>query len=149
MASRLWSSAGFWRGVAAAAVVAAAVVGFLGRPVPVADPYELIATVTPITGDVQLVVFVDRQAHVLRFTRLAGDAPPGRSFELWLLPEGETVPQSLGVVPAELRFGVTVPDELAVRVGPGTQILVSDEAEGGSQTGVPGPVVAGGSLNEV
>ena len=38
---------------------------------------------------------------LLRFTRLAGSAAPGRSFELWLLPEGETVPASLGVVPAD------------------------------------------------
>ena len=62
---------------------------------------ELIATVTPITGDVQLVAFVDRQAALLRVHPAGGDAPPGRSFELSLLPEGETVPQSLGVVPAE------------------------------------------------
>ena len=150
LASRLWGSAGLWRGVAAAAVVAAVAVGLLAPFGRRATPPELVATVAPAVGQVQLVAVLDREAGILRMTRLAGEAPPGQSLELWLLPEGEPVPASLGVVPAEARFAVAVPPALLGRVAAGTAILVSQEAAGGSPTGLPqGPVLASGALAEL
>jgi anti-sigma-K factor RskA len=153
LAARLWRSAALWRGVAAAAVLAAAVFGYLARPVPDAGvpvAPELVATVAPAVGDVQLVALLDREAGLLRFTRLAGDPAPGRSLELWILPEGESVPASLGLVPAEPRFAVPIPAGVAPRVGQGTLILVSDEIEGGSPTGLPqGSVLASGAIAEL
>jgi len=144
---RLWGSAGLWRAVAAAAVVLAVV---LGRPAPDVGAPELVATVSPTVGDVQLVALVDRAAGLIRFTRLAGEAPPGRSFELWLLPEGETVPESLGLIPTETRFSVPIPTAYAASVGPGSQILVSNEVEGGSTSGEPElPPIAGGAVSEL
>ena len=134
--------------MAAAAVVALGVL--LGRPAPPpeAEAPDLVATVAPTVGDVQLVALVDRDAGVIRFTRLAGSAPPGGSLELWVLPEGATAPASLGVVPAEQRFSVPIP--AAGRVGAGAAILVSAEAEGGSPTGQPqGPVLASGAVSEL
>ena len=133
-------------------MAAAAVVGLgvlLGRPAPPpeAEAPDLVATVAPTVGDVQLVALVDRDAGVIRFTRLAGSAPPGGSLELWVLPEGATAPASLGVVPAEPRFSVPIP---AGGVGAGAAILVSAEAEGGSPTGQPqGPVLASGAVSEL
>jgi anti-sigma-K factor RskA len=145
--ARLWGSAGLWRAVAAAAVIAAVV---LGRPAPETEAPELVATVAPTVGDLQLVALLDRDAGLIRFTRLAGEAPQGRSFELWLLPEGATAPESLGIIPAEARFSVPIPASFAADVGPGTQILVSNEVEGGSPTGVPSlPPVAGGAVSEL
>ncbi len=121
-----------------------------GLPLRQAALPDLVATVAPTVGDVQLVALLDREAGVLRFTRVAGAAPPGQSLELWLMPEGETVPVSLGVVPAEARFAVTLPAALAGRVAPGAAILVSQEAEGGSPTGLPqGPVLASGAISEL
>ena len=149
--ARLWASAALWRGVAAAVGAAAVAVAVLGPPARRAEAPELVATVAPTVGnDVQLVALLDRDAGVLRFSRVAGAAPPGQSLELWLLPEGETVPASLGVVPAEARFAVPLPPALAARVAPGTAILVSQEAEGGSPTGLPqGPVLASGAISEL
>ena len=135
--------------MAAAAVIA---LGFAPRPAgPAAGALpDLVATVAPTVGDVQLVALVDRPAGVIRFTRLAGSAPPGQSLELWVLPEGATAPASLGVVPAEARFTVPIPADYAERVGPGTAILVSAEAPGGSPTGQPqGPVLASGAVSEL
>ena len=150
LAERIWRSAALWRGVAAAAVAAAVAIGVFGLPGQRQALPELVATVAPTVGDVQLVALLDREAGVLRFTRVAGNAPPGQSLELWLLPEGETVPASLGVVPAEVRFAVSLPAALAGRVAPGTAILVSQEAEGGSPTGLPqGPVLASGAISEL
>ena len=122
----------------------------LGRPAPEVGAPELVATVSPTVGDVQLVALVDRAAGLIRFTRLAGEAPPGRSFELWLLPEGETVPESLGLIPTETRFSVPIPTAYAASVGPGSQILVSNEVEGGSTSGEPElPPIAGGAVSEL
>lgn len=149
-AARLWDSVALWRGVAAAGVAAAVAVAVLGLPGPGGEPPALVATVAPTVGDVELIALLDRDAGVLRFTRVAGVAPPGQSLELWLLPAGAMAPTSLGVVPVEARFTVALPEALARRVTPGAAILVSQEAEGGSPTGLPqGPVLASGAVSEL
>ena len=148
--ARLWGSAPLWRGVAAAAIVGLLTLGYFGLNRPEVGQPELVATVNPISGNVQLVALVDREAGLLRFSRLAGEPAPGRSLELWLLPSGETVPAPLGLVPAESRFAVPIPAGFSARVGPGAQILVSDEVAGGSPTGLPqGAVLAGGAIGEL
>lgn len=158
LAARLWDSAGLWRGVAAVAVVAGVaatlLLGDLGRA-PVAEA-PLVATVAPAASApagveaVQMVALLDRQSGRVRFTRIAGAAPAGSSLELWILPEGQTSPASLGVVPAESEFTVALPPALAAQVAPGTAILVSLEAEGGSPTGqAQGPVLASGAIGAI
>jgi anti-sigma-K factor RskA len=151
LAERLWGNVALWRGVAAAAVTAAVVAGLLGRPPQPEETRPLVATVAPAApaaDSVQLVALLDSEAGLLRFTRIAGAAPPGSSLELWVMPEGAAAPASLGVVPAEERFNVPVPAGIAV--SPGTAILVSLEAEGGSPTGQPqGPVLAQGAISEL
>jgi anti-sigma-K factor RskA len=148
LAARFWGNIALWRGVAAAAALAAVALAVTGVPLRRAEVPDLVATVAPTVGDVELVALLDRAAGTLRFTRIAGSAPAGQSLELWLLPEGETVPVSLGVIPVEQRFAVPLPAALAGRVAPGTEIMVSQEAEGGSPTGLPqGPVRASGSIS--
>ena len=149
LAARLWDSVGLWRGVAAAAVVAAVAVGLFGRPPAPEVAPPLVATVAPAApaaDSVQFVALLDREAGLLRFTRIAGAAPAGSSLELWVMPEGAAAPASLGVVPSEERFSLPVPPGIAV--APGTAIIVSLEAEGGSPTGQPqGPVLAQGAIS--
>lgn len=70
----------------------------------------------------------------------AVSVPQGRDLQLWSLPEGATVPASLGVLPS---------DGKQVQASPtaGGQLLVSLEPAGGSPTGAPtGPVVYSGRL---
>ena len=56
------------------------------------------------------------------------------------LPQGETKPRSLGVLPPS-------GGSLAAPLAPNTQLLVSLEPKGGSPTGQPtGPVLYGGWL---
>ena len=73
-------------------------------------------------------------------------APPGGSLELWLLPEGATAPESLGVIPAEARFSVPVPARRA-RTGPRS----SSATRGGRLADRPaaGPVLAQGAVSEL
>jgi len=144
--ARLWRSVGLWRAVAAAAVVAAVALPLVRPPVaPPAAPQ--VAAVQPVAGDVALLALHAPGSETIEFRRLGGAAAAGRDLELWLLPPGETVPASLGVVPSGDRFTVTVPQALAARVVEGSAILVSDEPAGGSPTGLPtGPVVAQGAI---
>lgn len=68
-------------------------------------------------------------------------AVPDRSFELWGLPEGATVPVSLGVLPTVGRI------KMPAIVPVGTTLLVSSEPLGGSQSGAPtGPVLFKGRM---
>ena len=75
-------------------------------------------------------------------------APPGRSLQLWGLPPGTTTPRSLGVLPREPGPFTVTPSSL--RAVPDMLILISQEPEGGSPTGLPtGPVVFYGRLTAV
>ncbi|MEC7299633.1 MAG: anti-sigma factor [Pseudomonadota bacterium] len=79
----------------------------------------------------------------------AGSHPPDRSFEFWLIAEGEA-PVSVIVwpdgSPAEV---VTLSDELWAKV-PGAVLAISDEPAGGSPTGQPtGAVVAVGQIEPI
>ena len=71
--------------------------------------------------------------------------PNGRDLELWILPPGQKVPTSLGLLPA-------VGKRITLKGMPvaGTQLMVSMEPAGGSPTGAPtGPVVYAGSLDQL
>ena len=127
----MWGSAGLWRAVAAA-VVAAVV---LGRPAPEVEAPELVATVSPTVGDVQLVALNRPRGGLIRFTRLAGEAPARTARSTLAAAGGATTPASLRVL-GGARFSVPVPAAFAGQVGPGTAILSSEQA-GGSPTGQP------------
>ena len=114
-------------------------------------PRPLVATVAPAapaTDNVQLVALLDREAGLLRFTRIAGAAPPGSSLELWVMPEGARLrPRSAW---CRRRSGSPCRYRRDRGASPGTAILVSLEAAGGSPTGQPqGPVLAQGAIGEL
>ncbi len=70
------------------------------------------------------------------------DLPPGKSHELWALPEGGGAPVSLGLMPhtGDQRRVLTAMQRVAL--GNSRQIAVSLEPEGGSPTvGPTGPVL--------
>ena len=70
------------------------------------------------------------------------DLPPGKSHELWALPEGGGAPVSLGLMPhTGDHHRVLTASQRAALAG-SKQIAVSLEPEGGSPTGAPtGPVL--------
>jgi anti-sigma-K factor RskA len=87
-----------------------------------------------------LEVFGDRDRLTARVTG-AIKQEPGRSYELWALPEGGA-PVSLGLLPAagELDRELTAAQQTALRTA--TKVAVSLEPAGGSTTGAPtGPVL--------
>jgi anti-sigma-K factor RskA len=83
----------------------------------------------------------------LEVTRTDGAPAEGRVHELWLIAEGAPGPVSLGVLPADGRAILELPEALAATVAGGT-LAVSDEPPGGSPTGQPtGAVLALATLS--
>ena len=132
---QLW----FWRGLSFASLAAACVLGALLWLRPPAR--EVVALLPP--GANAGGFLVTPSGGDLRFIPVRAPAiPAGRDLQLWSLPAGATVPQSLGVLPP----GGTVLPAGRVPSGAG-QLLVSLEPAGGSTTGLPtGPVVLAGQL---
>ena len=137
-----WRGAGLWRATTAGALAVAASLAFLLYTAPV-QTNPLIAALVPsgVQGATFLVrVGPDGKASVAA----VGDpaVPQGRSLELWALKAG--VPVSIGLLPSAGRGQLTI-DQPA-----DTQLLVTQEAAGGSRTRQPTlPVIYAGKLTGI
>lgn len=70
------------------------------------------------------------------------DLPPGKSHELWALPDGGGAPVSLGLMPHTGDHHRVLTSAQQAALAGSKQIAVSLEPEGGSPTGAPtGPVL--------
>ncbi len=141
------SGRGFWQAMTGVSLALAAGLGlfaFLPRPPPPgAEPARFAGALTPTGQSARFVVETGADGS-LRLTSLDGAPPaPGRSYELWALPQGAAVPVSLGV----WQPGRRVMPPQSARPSAQEQLLVSDEPAGGSPTGAPtGTVLFGGKL---
>lgn len=73
------------------------------------------------------------------------ELPPGKSFELWMLPGGTAAPVSLGVIKASLTQTIQITDTASRLLPNISGMAISVEPEGGSKTGLPtGPVILSG-----
>ena len=137
------SRAAFWRGWAAAATVALALVIGLQtlRPSPPlpAAPVEIAQLTGKEITQVSAVLSRDSKTLALRAARptLAG---PAQSYELWLLPaEGGAI--SLAVL-GGLDANFALPPGQTERLRSGAKLAVTLEPAGGSPEGKPtGPVI--------
>jgi len=103
-----------------------------------ADPQTIYWRVEVLGNSQELSMHV----HVVH------DLPPGKSHELWALPEGGT-PVSLGLLPhTGDHHRVLTPAQQAALAG-AKQIAVSLEPEGGSPTGAPTEVLLAAPLSRV
>ena len=134
--TRTW----FWQGASMAlGALAAGLATFMVLRPAVAPPVQAVlkAADAPV-----FIATVARDGALLVRAVTAPAVPAGHDLELWVLPAGAQRPASLGVLPAA---GKQVPR--GVVTAPGTQLLVSLEANGGSPTGQPtGPVLFAGRL---
>lgn len=132
----------FWQaGAGAAMAIAASLAAFiLVHP----STAPKLAVLTPPDSAMQVMVASVDPDGTLRIQPTGPvSVPADRDLELWALPQGETRPRSLGVLPAAGR-------QLTASLATGTQLMVSLEPRGGSPTGQPtGPVLWGGRLTAV
>jgi anti-sigma-K factor RskA len=136
----------FWQGATAVSLAIAAslaLFAFLPRPAtPVADQARFAAALSPLSSPAKFMVQTRADGSIEVISLDGTPAPAGRSYQLWALPQGATVPASLGVLSPGQQI-VTPP----ARASAQEQLLVSDEPAGGSPTGAPtGPVLFGGRL---
>lgn len=128
-----------WRlATAASLALAAGVAGLaLRRPVETRS----VAALAPSGSQSGLFLAMARPDGTLVLRAVSAVAvPKGRDLQLWSLPDGATVPASLGVLPADGK-------QVQASPAAGGQLLVSLEPAGGSPTGAPtGPVVYSGKL---
>ena len=158
--SGAWNSVAVWRGVAAGASLAAAVavaalvltpprVVTVPGQVPTAAPVlTSIALLKEEAGPTSFVVTLDKAHDRLIVATVAGQAQADRSFELWVLPEGQA-PVSLGVLNGREALVL----DTAKLLGPDGEtanLAITLEPLGGSPSGDPtGPIVASGALSPV
>jgi anti-sigma-K factor RskA len=97
------------------------------------------------------IMTVDTNRKEFTVRRAGPDAPAGRSYELWIVPEGATRPNSLGVIGTT---DFTTKAALAPFDNPtihNATYAVTVEPEGGSPTGAPttAPIYAGKLIETV
>lgn len=105
---------------------------------------ELQAEIATASRDIVVLASLDLDSGVLNVSRTAGAPLPGRSLQLWLIPQGESVPIPVAVIDAETS-AQEVPADLAQRFRDGT-LAISDEPLGGSPTGTPTNVLGAGPV---
>jgi anti-sigma-K factor RskA len=101
-------------------------------------------------GQPNFVAAVTATSNTLVIVPAALLANDRRSYELWLIPSGETRPRSLGLVQPGQPIRLDIPAGLAGRITQDATLAVSLEPPGGSPTGQPtGPVIAAGKLTNL
>ncbi|MGV6840029.1 MAG: anti-sigma factor domain-containing protein [Planktomarina sp.] len=120
------------------------VVGVLnfGRPMP-QPQFTHQAFVQSETVQLQAQVQFSEAGDSFDLTLTAAQPNPNRDFEMWFIPEGATVPISLGVIRAEQEVQTfQLPPPLSGQLN-NAVFAISDEPKGGSPTGTPtGDIIA-------
>jgi anti-sigma-K factor RskA len=148
----LWQSLALWRGLTAGSMALAAAslaaLAYVALAPPARSP--LLATLGGSAGQPNFVATVTAQGNNLVVVPAALLTSDPRSYELWLIPSGETRPRSLGLIQPGQPVRLDIPAGLAGRVAQGATLAVSREPPGGSPTGLPtGPVIATGQLTDL
>ncbi len=141
-----------WQGLSAVlgAIAAALLVVLVTRapiepPMPAPQGPQLAASLTGEAGNAVAITF-DGTSRRMMIAPVKLDAGTGDA-ELWVIPEGATVPVSLGVIGTGAPQAHQMTAAQAAMMGEGATFAISQEPRGGSPTGAPtGPVVASGKV---
>jgi anti-sigma-K factor RskA len=151
--SGIWNSLTFWRALTLGGFALAAL---MIAPVFLAPKPQTIAAapiVAPLqasdTGEVRFVALYQPGSDEIRISRIKSEKGAGKDYELWLI-EGDSAPQSLGLVADQAEVRVKVKPEYIAKINAGDVFAVSVEPAGGSTTGAPtGPVIAVGASSAI
>lgn len=148
----LWSSLGFWRMLAAAAIAALAIyvaIPFMA-PSGEAPQTRFVASLAAEGSDVHYLAIYDAASGEVSLSHVSGERAAGRDFELWMIEGQNTAPVSMGVIPVGATVHLAVSPDKKAKLEAGAVLAVSLEPAGGSPTGQPtGPVVAAGDLKTI
>jgi anti-sigma-K factor RskA len=144
-APRARATAGLWPALAAALAIVAVLFGglYFSHQPSVERPEYVSVVADATTGPVWLLQGFTESRELRVSTVNPRAPPPGRSFELWMLPpDAGGMPVSLGLLPemGTAQLGLSAA-QLGVLIRTMT-LAVSVEPAGGSPTGLPtGPVI--------
>jgi anti-sigma-K factor RskA len=117
-------------------------------PIPVPTDPQIVASLSGERGSAVTVAFHSETGRLL-VTPVALDPGKGDA-ELWIIPLGETVPISMGVIDARAPVTPRIDAAHAALLKPGATFAISQEDRGGSPTGKPqGPIIATGKIIRV
>ncbi len=134
-----FAMAGFIAAGAAAAAFFVILGLYLARPAPAPGVSE-VAVIAKKGAPHWLITLRDGHMH-LRAVGLQ-TPPPGKSYQLWMLPSGGAQPVSLGLLPTTGKASRALSGATRQRLAHAKGLAVSVEPAGGSPTGQPtGPVV--------
>ncbi len=150
-------SAAPWKwATAAMSAVAAALLGVIllqPAPTPIVPPPPVVSApmVASIAGARGMAVTITYDGSAGRMLVTPVVLDPGKGdAELWVIPVGQTVPVSMGVIDAHQAGSHSLDARHAALVAAGATFAISQEAKGGSPTGkAQGPIVATGKLIRV
>lgn len=128
-----------WRGVAAVASTLAAVLAIwiVGRNLlPTAQDKTYVAVLQQGADQSSFVVSLDLANRRMAVMPLATTAPPGKSYEVWMIGGDRATPRSMGVIEARTMLRPRLPDVDAGILSSATY-AVTIEPQGGSPTGQP------------
>lgn len=146
-----WATGGM--GLVAAALLAVIVVRPPSAPPPAPPPVQaapapLVASLSGARGTAVTVSY-DRASGRMLVTPVSLDPGKGDA-ELWVIPVGQTVPISMGVIAADSAGTRSVDAAHDRLLTPGATFAISQEAKGGSPTGkAQGPIVATGKIMRI
>jgi anti-sigma-K factor RskA len=145
-APSLWQSLAFWRGLTAASASLAAASLVALAWVALSPPHKpLTATLGGGAGQPNFVAAVTATGNTLVIVPAALLANDPRSYQLWLIPSGETQPLSLGLIEPGRPVRLDIAAALAARITPDATLAVTREPPGGSLRPT-GPAIAAGKL---
>ncbi len=141
-----------WRGVAAVASALAAILAIwiVERQTqsPAAPAQTYVAVLQHGADQPAFVVSLDLANRKMLVMPLATSAPPGKSYELWMIGADHGTPRSMGVLDPQAALRPRLPDVDSRELSNATY-AVTLEPQGGSPTGQPtsAPVFIGKLMN--
>jgi anti-sigma-K factor RskA len=153
----VWSSLALWRGLAATGaafvLILATLIGVTPSPEP---PMAMVAVMNDEQGQPAMVVSwppmkTMRDPHIrIRVVQAHPVMDPGTSWEMWVLPDGQAAPVSLGLITTDRDQVMRVNPAIAHKMGNAWGIAMSVEPAKGSPTGAPtGPVIFKGQCVKI
>lgn len=153
-AAGFWGSLAFWRfssfAAAAAVLVLALFIGLPGRQGPETIPGRMVVVMNDLeTRQPAMTATWEPGKGATRVVRLRvighAEMAPGTAWEMWMLPDNNGKPVSLGLITTHETQTLVVPAALAEHLDRAAGLGMSVEPAGGSPTGLPtGPVLYAG-----
>jgi anti-sigma-K factor RskA len=129
-----------WQALAASIALLAVLAGgfFMYRSTSGPELHDLATLTAQNAPQPAWRLAADDDLRHLRAIAGGGVMPqPGKSFELWALPDNGGAPVSLGVIPAVGEIDRELTDAQRAALQGASKVAVTLEAEGGSATGAP------------